>query len=102
MVGLLPGFFQGARQLRPNRSRQAVYGRLERLAALGERIESVLLPAGKLPKRFQLGARAADRFDKTPRAIVAGFGKRGEALVELAERALDVGDHPLRRALLLG
>ena len=52
--------------------------------------------------RVELGAGAGQRFEEAVGALVAVRGELGEALVDQAEAAVDLRDHPLRRAILLG
>ena len=70
--------------------------------ALGDRADRVVLRAGLRRQRVELGPRAGQRFEEVVGALVAVRRKLGEALVDQRQAAVDLGDHPLRGAVLLG
>ena len=72
------------------------------VGALGERSDRAVLGAGLRSERVQLRPGAGQRFEEMVRALVAIGGELGEALVDQRQAAVDLGDHALRGAILLG
>ena len=96
------GFAERAAQFVGDGERQRRDAVAQGGGAVGEREQRLVLRAGVGAELVEVGAQPPDMPRQPPGAFVALLGEPREAVVERHEAIVEVGDEPLRRALLLG
>ena len=96
------GIADRRRQLLAQLARQLFDRLAQRRGALGEPADGAVLNPGFLRQGLKVRPHPVERIEHCSGPQIAISGQLGEALIQGGDAHANVGDHPLRGAVLLG